>query len=242
MGMADLLELLWPYGRCLLCGDRLQGLDNREGAYICAKCREKLAAYARCPRCGGLAAAGRPYHLCDGTGPDLLGMLAAVPYAGLLRRELLELKYSGRRRLAGPMGAMLAWAWRQTAPDFVPEVVVPVPLHSRRQQQRGYNQSELLARAFAGHFGLPVAAGLVRLRDTEAQHKLTLEERARNVEGAFALSGAGELAGRRVLLIDDIITSGATVRSCAAVLKQAGCREVYAAAVAGRSGCDSLQA
>jgi ComF family protein len=117
----------------------------------------------------------------------------------------------------------------------VPEadVIVPVPLSGWRRRTRGYNQSEALARALARELGLPLAPrALSRRKHAPPQARsATAEERRRNVEGAFA-ARAEPVAGRRVLLLDDVTTTGATLRACAAALKEAGARSVYAVAFA----------
>jgi ComF family protein len=104
------------------------------------------------------------------------------------------------------------------------DVAVPVPLHRARQRARGFNQ----ARALAVHLGLPVSDALIRTRPTESQADLPAERRHSNVRGAFAISRHADVEGRTVVLIDDVMTTGATLNACAAVLLDAGAAEVRA--------------
>lgn len=149
-------------------------------------------------------------------------------YGGVLRRAILKLKHKRNTDLGATLSAHMAAA---LPPRWGVELVVPVPLSVRRQAQRGYNPAELLAAPLAQQVGLPLAAGaLQRQRDTLPQMDLQLEQRWANVHGAFA--GTVAVAGRRVLLVDDIITSGATAHAAARALRAAGANSVYVLALA----------
>jgi ComF family protein len=144
-------------------------------------------------------------------------------YEGVLRELIHLFKYGRVRPLAAPLGQFLASAIpREQSFD----AVVPVPLHWRRRLERGFNQSALLAQAVARRYGLTVVAALRRQRATPAQAGLTNARRRANVAAAFAVKRNKAVAGRRILLIDDVMTTGATASSCALALKQAGARYV----------------
>ena len=115
-----------------------------------------------------------------------------------------------------------------------PDVIAPVPLHGRRERERGYNQSSLLAREVSRRAGIGSAQALRRTRDTPSQTAMSIEERRRNVDGAFEC--AGDVRGRRVLLVDDVVTTGATMSACAATLKAAGATRVWGLAFARQPG------
>jgi len=138
-----------------------------------------------------------------------------------------ELKYRSRRRVAGRIAeAMLDDARVRVVLDGA-QALVPVPLHPRRQRTRGFNQSELLADALGRGAGIVVAASaLVRREDTRSQTGLTAAARRANVKGAFAVRRRAQIAGRTVVLVDDVLTTGATASACAQALRAAGAREV----------------
>jgi ComF family protein len=134
-----------------------------------------------------------------------------------------RLKYERRRAVAGTLGELLAS--RFPFGDGV--LLVPVPLHRRRLRARGFNQALLLARALGRRRGLPVAArALARIRSTHAQPGLPAAARRQNLDGAFALRSGARVAGRRIVIIDDVLTTGATADACARVLLAAGATRV----------------
>lgn len=150
-------------------------------------------------------------------------------FGGAIRDAIHALKYEGVRRMAGPLGARIAAAWR--AAGWPADVVMPVPLGQKRMKERGYNQAALLAGAMAWRAGLPYADGLRRTRETGTQVGLGRAARQENVAGAFS-ADPGLVRGRAVLLIDDVFTTGATLRACAAGALEAGAQAVYALTVA----------
>jgi ComF family protein len=153
-----------------------------------------------------------------------LPILAWGVYSGALKRAIAALKYEHQLQLAQPLGDELAQVWLNSAVSKQkPLIVVPIPLHLAKQQQRGFNQAELLARAFCQRTGLPLQPhGLVRSRLTEAQFGLSAAAREHNLAGAFEL-GEPFLRNqpqKAVLLLDDIYTTGATARAAAHILRR----------------------
>ena len=142
---------------------------------------------------------------------------------GVLRSLIHLFKYDGIRTLAGPLGNLMLAAMPR---DRSWDVVVPMPLHWWRRWRRGYNQSEILARALARRIGIPMRKTVRRVKATPPQAGMSRAERRRNVTGAFSIRRCQQVAGLRVLLIDDVLTSGATARACAMTLKQAGATHV----------------
>jgi ComF family protein len=205
-----LLDLVFP-PRCAGC--------RRRTELLCAACVE---------RCGRLRREQRP-----GTRRVLpQALLATVEgiheYDAPLREAILALKYRRRRRLAEPLGMLFVAG----LPEHIGgcEAVVAVPLHRTRERERGFNQSVLLAHMVARALGKPVAAGLERVRPTAQQVGLDHAARKANVRGAFAWRAG--VAPRSVLLIDDVLTTGSTMRECARALRAAGVREVHGLALA----------
>jgi ComF family protein len=227
-----LLDLLFP-PRCAVCG--------RRGAPLCAVC---LAAARppdaqRCVRCNAPLPpaseilAGR-CATCRGEPPGpLAGLRVAARYEDTIRLAIIELKFHRVRRVAEPLGDLLAAASLPLLP--VVDLIAPVPLHPTRRQERGFNQAELLARRCGRRLGRPMRADLLaRVRPTPSQVQLTSAERHANMRGAFAArpGAAATLAGRSVLLVDDVCTSGATLTAAAEALREVGATTIWGAAVA----------
>ena len=196
---------------------------------LCRECWASLprlrAPFCRCglPLTGTRAACPR----CRRGRQPLAAAVSLGPYEGGLRDAIHELKYRGRRRVAGRLaGALLE---SEAARELVvsSDVLVPVPLHPRRERERGFNQSSLLARELSRRGKRPCALGvLVRRRDTRSQAGLSAAERRRNVADAFAVRRRAVVHDRVVTLVDDVFTTGATAFACARALHDAGAREV----------------
>lgn len=213
------LDLIYP-PHCVACG--------QSGAWLCAQCIADMPVLREpvCSHCGKPLEAPGLCVACRQSDSHLSAIRSLSPHVPPLREAIHALKYEGARVLAEPLGELLAGFWPQTG--IPAEIVVPVPLHKARERQRGYNQSLLLAQAFGKHMALPVhARAMARERNTRSQVGLSHDERWANVWGAFRCL-TGELRGARVLLIDDVLTTGATLEACAAALLEAGSAQVYA--------------
>ena len=214
---ARVLDLLLP-PRCAGCGER--------ESWLCPACADRMPRLGdqRCRVCARqLAGDVQVCADCYRAPPPVERVHAAFRHDGLARQLVLDLKYRHRRHLAPDLGRLLALA----APGQI-DALVPVPLHPRRRRERGFNQSELLARELSRRLGRPLLADRVRrTRDTAQQTGLSPRERLANVRGAFAI--AGRLDGQRLLLVDDVCTTGATLYACAGALRAAGARSVVAA-------------
>ena len=209
---ASLLDLVLP-PRCLACGQLLA--DSRER--FCTPCEVTVIApdHTLAP----LAGAGAP-------GGPLGEVLTAHELGGAIRTAIHRFKYRGGD-----------WMARALARSFDPDgrswdAVVPVPLHAAHRRQRGYNQATLLARAVARRLDRPLILALRRTRRVAPQAGSTATQRAENVRRAFTAHRPRAVTGRRILLVDDVITTGATVTACARVLRRAGAAGVDAWALA----------
>jgi len=201
---------------------------GREGAALCDACRPALDARLGLP-------GGTPLGLPAELPAPLLQLEWCASFSGPVRAALHDLKYAGERRLAEPLGIAIARRWALVGTGT--ELVVPVPVHAERERRRGYDQAALIAAVVARCLGLPLALALERGRATVAQFELDRDERAANVAGAFRLRAsdpraARAVVGRWILLVDDVVTTGATLAACAAALEAAGARAVSAVAVA----------
>ena len=161
--------------------------------------------------------------------------MAFGSYDGPLRELLHLLKYEAVRPVAGILGELLAQSIAAAGLANGDFIVIPVPLHRSRRGQRGFNQAELLARAAIRKLGSNwrIQIGcLLRVRPTVSQTGLTRHQRRANLRGAFQLRNRAQVAGRDILLVDDVLTTGTTAAECARVLKRAGAHQVYVATVA----------
>jgi ComF family protein len=193
-------------------------------APLCAACRDPLERPTRGAVCDGCWAAITPLTRlgCEPL-PPLIRLATAIgPYDDRLRDIVHALKYDARPTIAKGLAARMREAGAEVLADAF--AVVPVPLHRSRQRARGFNQAALLAR----HLGVPMADVLVRTRRTESQADLPAARRHANVRNAFGLRPRVSFAGRIVVLIDDVSTTGATLNACAAALREAGASEVRA--------------
>lgn len=216
-----LLDLLFP-PRCVVC--------RREGMWLCAACRAGIEPIAPplCPRCGR-PVTSPPCPYCAKLPVQIDGIRAVAFFEGALREAIHAFKYLHRTVLADDFGTMLN-DHLLTFPLPI-DTIVAVPLHSDRERTRGFNQSLLLARALGARRQLPVwEDGLIRTRATRSQTELNAVERRVNVRDAFAASA--RVQGARVLLIDDVCTTGATMDACGVALYARGAKSVWGLAVA----------
>ena len=213
------IETLFP-PRCAGCGHR--------GTWVCERCLAKteLLEEPLCARCGD------PPSICSCSSLDqsLDWVRAAAWYEGWLREAIIAFKYEGEFARAGHLAGMLAPVLQTCAPGFE---IVPVPLHPSRQERRGYNQAEKLGEALSELTSANLSPKLIqRVVPTSQQTRLSAVDRAKNVKDAFAVRDKSAVAGKRLLLVDDVMTTGSTLGECATMLKQQGADWVGAVTVA----------
>lgn len=221
---SGLLDLLFP-PRCAGCRELLG-----PGGPFCLRCAETLSEVpaARCPNCGEPDVAGTCPH-CQASPPAFEKVVAPYLHGGALADAIHRLKYEDRPQLAPALASLVASSL--AAELHWCDVVAPISLHPRRLKARGYDQALLLARALAGPAGRPVVCRAVRrVKDTTPQVGKDRAQRRENVADAFV--GSSEVAGKKVLLVDDVLTTGATAHAASHACRQAGAVAVRVAALA----------
>lgn len=217
----SVLDLLFP-PRCVIC--------RQTGSSFCAVCLARVQPVSEEARS----------TFGDGGGFPAGALRSAGVYAPPLSLAIRQFKYRRRTDLAASLGGLMARHWQSCSIQV--DLVAAVPLHEKRLRERGYNQAELLAIEFCRAARLPLLRPgmLSRHRDTEHQVQLGLEERRRNVEGAFIWNGS-HLSGSTVLLVDDVATTGSTLEACAEVLMHSGASRVWALTAARALARDRLR-
>ena len=216
------LDVLFP-PQCVGCG--------KYGSFLCPVCESGLSRleHPYCEICAQPVPTGGLCRLCATKLPAIDGIRAPFLMEGTLREAIHSLKYRNLRAAAPTLGQLLAQYMESIT--VLGDVLVPVPLHKRRLRDRGYNQSELLAKEVGKRMCLPVMEALIiRTRNTPPQVSLSWEDRIQNVEGSFACVGNAQ--GQRLIVVDDVVTTGSTVSACAAVLKAGGAESVWGLALA----------
>ncbi|MDD2605384.1 MAG: ComF family protein [Desulfobacterales bacterium] len=232
-----LLDALFPL-RCGACNTWLDGAtEDPLSRLLCPDCRASLDLIEGpiCPLCG------QPFA-SDAIGDHLCGTCLAHPpvyamarsagiYGPPLKTLIHNLKYRDQRRMARPLGELLYRTFRRHWRHRTVDLIIPVPLHPRRLRERGFNQVQFMLRRwpqlFPASAAVPMADDiLVRVRHTASQAGLDRGDRQRNMHGAFRVRRPETVTGRAVLVVDDVMTTGATVAACAAALTGSGARRV----------------
>ncbi len=236
---SQLLDIIYP-AHCPLCGRFVSSGENRCHPHqVCESCQNSLTpiTHPLCTICGmpfpALSGPDHPCENCLRKMPSYDTMRAPYLYAGPLMNAIQRFKYNSETHLASPLGGLLSTFARTLLPHPEEFVTVPVPLHKHRLRERGFNQSLLLAKAVASELRTTLDyLSLIRKRDTRSQTGLKRKERRRNVANAFSVTSAMIFKGTRVLLVDDVLTTGYTLNECARTLKKSGSLEVICLALA----------
>ena len=211
------LRLLYP-DRCCWCGKIIGFLPQ------CVHCRDRLEQIA-------LPAADLQSDLW--TNPSLCGVTACCYYENPVKQGVLRLKFKGARRLAEPFGEKMAKYVQAAFGEVAFDMAVPVPATARIRRRRGYQVTELLARRICQILEISLENGiLVKEYETRPQHELPAQKRRANLVGAFGISAGADVRDKTVLLVDDVVTTGATLEECAKMLRLAGAAQVWAVTLA----------
>ena len=230
-----LLDILYPR-RCFACD---KSLHEEKNSYICENCLEKIkeSEARRCARCGfelgpGITTSGKGCPECENTSLRFDRSFFVSDNKGPLQNLIHQFKYHKHVSLIKPLGDLLIGLLPQ---DIIPEIdiVVPVPLHWKKKQERGFNQSELMAKKICRKLSLPISINnLHRVKNTLSQAQLSRLQRQKNVNDAFKVKNPDLFLEKNVPLVDDVLTTGITASECARNLKNAGAKKVYLLALA----------
>lgn len=228
----NLFDLFFPK-KCCGCG--------KFGTYFCEDCvKTILQTDLVCPTCERPAIGGKHHPLCKKR-YGLDGLWSLGIYQNPLKKAIQKLKYKFVTDIAETLINLMLEYWAKYTPQFIEEikkdkgkgwVVVPVPLHPKREKWRGFNQSALLGRILASKMGLEYAEVLKRTKHTKPQVKLSSWERKKNVKNAFSLVSNFHPLSSNILLMDDVWTTGSTLKECCYVLKRNGAQKVWAITLA----------
>jgi len=236
-GLARGLVSLFLPADCKICNQALESLNF---SYICENCwgKVKWLKMPYCSRCGkpfpaSLASQELPSLLCAECRQDsspFKKIFVPTLYEGVMKEAIHLFKYHRKKGIMKRLEKTLKFYFFHTAdlPFSKFDLVVPIPLHRKKLKERGFNQAELLARVIATHFDLKlVKNNLKRVKATKSQTSLSRKERLENIKGAFQFRNKDEFREKKIILVDDVYTTGTTVREAAKVLKKAKAREVY---------------
>ncbi|MDD4568983.1 MAG: ComF family protein [Tepidanaerobacteraceae bacterium] len=221
-----------PY--CLICSNKLTGVES----IICNVCKNEISPLSDplCKKCGKpleintyIGVSHNGDHLCYDCQREQHPFIQARSYGryeGILKQIIYEYKYHGKRELAEFLGSKMFHLLKQL-PWPSSDYLVPLPLHIKRQRERGFNQAFLLAKVIARESCIPIFKGLVRIKPTEHQTLLDKTLRKRNLKGAFKVNQSHKIYKKTIILVDDVYTTGTTVAESSKTLLEAGAKAVY---------------
>ncbi|WP_279342299.1 ComF family protein [Geotalea sp. SG265] len=231
----SLLDILFPP----LCHRCRMYIPNAGDVHLCTDCLRSVVPIDSplCPQCGipfvteeGI---DHPCGACISHPPAYAAARSAFVFEGSIQELIHRFKYGHKTHLYRPLALMVARQLRGFATLAAADLIIPVPLHKKRLRWRSYNQAVLLAGVLAKEWAIPLSrTALQRTRWTEPQINLAADQRRQNVQGAFSVSQPKTIAGRRIIVVDDVLTTGSTVEECTKVLKKAGAAEVFIVTVA----------
>jgi competence protein ComFC len=218
----NLLDLFFP-PKCIVCGNT--------GTFLCDICEKDIVQVnvLRCPACKKVSLHGQYCPMCRNTS-NLRGIITSGHFKDeLLKNMVHKYKYEGLYALAPVLARRLVVAIKKEGIRF--DAITFVPISKKRERERGYNQSRLLAKEIASIYRRPILLGLTKTKETKPQVGLDKKKRGKNILGSFRYFGRN-LVGKKILLIDDVYTTGATLNECALALKKRGAKSVYGAVIA----------
>lgn len=238
----DVLDFIYPQ-RCPVCQTALS--SGRE--LMCQNCMFKFREKKRllgpyCPSCKRQLPSLSDGCECEESDPTLEAVFSLGVYDEEMEALIENFKYRRKRRLGAFLSELLSESLLDSVKLPRADFIVAVPLHKRKLRERGFNQSKIIASQLSEKLGIPVLPdSVIRKRNTRTQTGLSREERRKNVKDAFKLTGKVDLEGRRLLLVDDVLTTGATMSECARTLKNAGAKKIWGVTLAVAIGTELPQ-
>ena len=226
VGLNGLVDFLYP-PVCLSCNSFLENSSD----LICEKCLDNISELDLpfCSLCQQFIQSGNRCPDCDISG---LPVFCLGQFTDVLQAMVHQLKYYGFSRLGGLLAGRLVKKHKLSIEKLKADYIVAIPLYSTREKSRGFNQAAILADIIGSHTGIPAKENiLMRIKKTKDQTRLNPEQRKKNVRGAFEVTG-GDLIGKKIIIVDDVVTTGATVNEAAETLRRAGAKPVAVCAVA----------
>lgn len=211
------IHMFFP-NRCPFCGQVMEF-----GEHCCTECKPTLTLLDNtvCSVCS------QKECRCFQSGMGIDGSFSAFNYEGSPKDAILAMKFKNRPEYAEHLAYFLA----KQIGSYKFDCITFVPMHDKKKKKRGYNQAELLAKHLAQELNIPCKTLLVKIKESEEQHTLSLEKRKYNVVGSYAVMNTTEISGKCILLVDDILTTGATVKECSKMLKTYRAKKVYSATI-----------
>ncbi len=233
--ISGLLDILYPR-HCFACDN---SLHEEIDTYTCINCQEKMEnpGVRRCTKCGlelgsGITTSNNGCPKCENTNLKLEKSFFVSDNKGPIKNLIHQFKYKKHMCLATPLSHLLIKLLKQEIICEI-DVIVPVPLHWKKKQKRGFNQSELMAKKICNKLSLPISINnLHRVKNTMSQTQLSRLQRQKNVFGAFKVKKPGKFTEKNVLLVDDVLTTGTTASECVKSLKNSGANKVFFIALA----------
>ena len=224
------LRLLYPV-RCPFCDEIVPGLEN----LICDTCKKELTPIkSYCMKCGKHVQQETEYcDQCREVSHSYSRGRCLLPYEGKVKKSIYRFKYGNRQEYAKAYAQLMAAEMGDFIQNCKADALLPVPLHARRQQKRGYNQATLLAKALGSLYGIPVRSHLIRrTKNTIPQKKLTFSQRQNNLKRAFKFT-RNDVKLNTIIIIDDIYTTGSTIDAIARLCQEKGIEQIYFLTIAG---------
>ncbi len=218
--------------KCIVCGEDLKQKQDIEVCDLCQCKLRKITESECCARCGAVVVGQGQYCLNCQNSDRVFDIARSVfVYEKDIKRLISGLKYNNKPYLSRTLANFLAEFYKNL--DWQVDVIIPVPLSENRKKWRGYNQAELLADGLSDAVGVPLnTETLVKIKDTDSQTHLTMLERQNNLRESFKVLDKYAIRGKKVLLVDDVMTTGATANACASVLKKAHAERVFVLTIA----------